>query len=140
MENVINTTVNTTPVEAETEKMSVLDIVLAARYFAPLASGLGFLLGFSFGSNPIVEVVSLILIAIGLLAAVTVCPLKLLAFPIKCAGKGFTICRGFIPFYGVADLVAAVVGVSLGFLFGACVVLFAPAFFTIKKFLIQAEE
>ena len=138
MENIINNTVicNTD----NTEKATVWDILRTIRYFAPLTASLGFLLGFTLGNIKIIEIFSLVLIAIGLIAAFTVCPLKLISFPIKCAAKGFTICRGFIPFYGVADLVAATVGVALGVMFGLAVIAFAPAFFTIKKFLTQAEE
>ena len=122
-----------TTTENERDSLDVVDKLLCIRYFLPLLSSLGALLGFCIGGD-FFSAIGLVMIAVGTLSALTVCPLKLLAFPFKCVGVGFTFCRGFIPFYGVADLVAAIVGTTCGFMFGLVVVLFAPAIFTIKKF------
>ena len=136
----MNTTLTPQKTESGIESLSLMEKILLGRYFLPVLSSIGAILGFTCGSNDIVEGISLLLIIVGAISALTVCPLKLMAFPFKCVAKGFTICRGFIPFYGVADLVAAIVGTAIGFLFGILTVLFAPAFFTIKKFLDEIEN
>ncbi|MBQ2295672.1 MAG: hypothetical protein II257_00810, partial [Clostridia bacterium] len=67
-------------------------------------------------------------------SALTVSPIKMLKFVLKSIATGFKIVRGFIPYYGVADLVAAVIGVGLGFVFSVGILAFFPAIFTITKF------
>ncbi|MBQ8550975.1 MAG: hypothetical protein IJ426_06525 [Clostridia bacterium] len=117
---------------------AVLKKILAARYFVPIASTVGFLFCL-IGSN-VFTLIGALLIFVGLVTALTVCPLKLVSFPIKCAAVGFKICRGFIPVYGVADLVAAIVGTTLGIMFGMVVSACFPAFFTLRKYLASEEE
>jgi hypothetical protein len=116
----------------------VLEKILAARYFVPIASTVGFL--FCLIGLDVFTIIGALLIFIGLATALTVCPLKLVGFPIKCAAVGFKICRGFIPVYGVADLVAAIVGTTLGVMFGLFVSACFPAFFTIRKYLASEDE
>ena len=124
-------------ITADNQKTSVAGTIFAARYFLPIASTVGWVLGFSLGHIAFFETLAFILIAIGFLATITVCPLKLITVPLRCCGKGFVICRSFIPVYGVADLCAAIFGVTLGLMFGLAAVLGTPAIFTIKKFLEQ---
>lgn len=56
--------------------------------------------------------------------------IKIKGYVVAC----FKIARGFIPVYGVADLVAGVVGLGVGLTFSLAVLAFIPAAFTIPKF------
>ena len=117
-----------------TNENTVLETILAARYFVPIASSVGaLLLALSNGAS-IMAAIGIVLMFIGGIAAITVCPLKLLSLPFKGVVIGFTVCRGFIPFYGVADLCAAIFGTVFGFMGGLMVAACAPAIFTISKF------
>ena len=131
---------NLTPETKSEEKLSVLETILAIRYFLPLLTLVSVLIGMIFGGSTFVSVICLILSAIGILSALTVCPLKLISFPIKCGFNGFRLLRGFIPFFGLADFVAGIIGLSFGLFFGLIVVLYFPAFFTIKKLLSDDED
>jgi len=110
------------------------EIFTLVTSFAPILTSLGFIMGFTIGHIPFFEVISLILVGIGLVAALLCCPIRLLTFPLKCIVKGFKICRGFIPVYGVADLAAGIVGTSIGLTIGLVTVVTCPAIFTLKKY------
>ena len=117
-------------------KLTFLEILCISRYFLPLLASLGWGIAIVFNvvdGSPLM-IFSMILVGIGVISALTVCPFKLISIPLKWAIRGFYICRSFIPVYGVADLFAAVFGTSIGFILGAIVVLALPAIFTIKKF------
>jgi len=120
----------------EDGKLTFWEILYVARYFLPILTTIGWAIGFGFmpDDGTFLMVFSLILVGIGLLSAITVCPLKLLVLPFKWAGRGFVILRSFIPVYGVADLCAAIFGTAGGFVLGVLVVFGLPAVFTIKKF------
>lgn len=120
----------------EDGKLTFWEILYVARYFLPILTTIGWAIGLGFmpDDGTFLMVFSLILVGIGLISAITVCPLKLLVLPFKWAGRGFVICRSFIPVYGVADLCAAIFGTTGGFVFGIFVILGLPAIFTIKKF------
>jgi len=125
------TVVETEAIEVK-EKMRAAEKLTAVRHFLPLASIVGL-------APIITEVlflanIGMFLIAIGTACALTICPLKLLAFPFKCIAVGFSFCRSLIPVYGVADLTAAIFGTVFGFIFGMAVIILAPAFFTIRKY------
>ena len=118
--------------EIVTERGTV-EKLLAARYFIPAISTVGAILCFIAGGEGALALIGMVLIALGVLVALTVCPLKLLGFPLLAAGKGFKICRGFVPFYGIGDVIAALIGVTFGFMFGAAVVFCCPVIFTLIK-------
>ena len=120
-------------------KLTFLEILYVARYFLPVLTTVGWIIGLTFvpDDGTFLMIFSLVLVGLGLLAAATVCPLKLLSLPFKWAGRGFFICRSLIPIYGVADLFAALVGVTGGFLLGIILIFGLPAVFTIKKFFSQ---
>lgn len=120
----------------EDGKLTFWEILYVARYFLPILATIGWAIGLGFmpDDGTFLMVFSLILVGIGLLSAITVCPLKLLALPFKWAIKGFFILRSFIPVYGVADLCAAIFGTAGGFVLGVFVIFGLPAIFTITKF------
>ena len=117
-------------------KMSVLEVILAVRYFLPLLSTIGLTLGLIFKPNAgsSLETFFLILAGVGWVSALTVSPIKMLKFVFKSIVVGFKTVRGFIPVYGLADLVAAFVGTCGGLFFAVVVLVFLPAVFTITKF------
>lgn len=108
--------------------------------FLPLLASLGWFIGFTIGHIKFFEIFALALIGVGLVSAVLVCPARILLFPFKCIPFGFSICRKFIPYYGVADLCAAIFGTCLGFMFGLLVSFGCPAYFTISKYLAEKED
>ena len=120
----------------EDGKLTFWEILYVARYFLPILATIGWAIGLGFmpDNGTFLMVFSLILVGIGLIFAITVCPLKLLSLPFKWAGRGFVILRSFIPVYGVADLCAAIFGTTGGFVLGIFVIFGLPAVFTIKKF------
>ncbi len=130
-------TVNTLPLNTDTEA-SATDTLTLIRHFLPAVTTLGWVIGFTLGSIKVFEIIGLILCAVGILAALTVCPLKFLSIPLRFAGKGFRICRAFIPVYGVADLCAAIFGVTGGLILGLIAVCGFPVFFTLRK--LKAEK
>ena len=117
-------------------KVSVLEIILAARYFLPLITTIGFAIALIFEpeGGSFLDKLVMVFAIIGWISALTVSPIKMLKFVLKSIATGFKIVRGFIPYYGVADLVAAVIGVGLGFIFSVGILAFFPAIFTITKF------
>lgn len=117
----------------------IVGVVKTVRYFAPIISTVGAVL-FMLSKSSTIGGFGVLLMLIGFGIALTVCPLKLLAFPFKCIPAGFKIFRSFIPFYGVADLVAALVGTITGFAVGLFLTLMVPAYFTIKKYLANKED
>lgn len=119
---------------AANDKLSALDIIFISRYFIPAISTVGVILAVALSHVNAVLLLALIMVAIGAATALTVCPIKLLTFPLKCIAAGFKFCRGFIPVYGVADLCAAIFGTVIGAFFGLAVIFGLPAVFTIKKF------
>ncbi len=127
----MNTTVNMNA-NAKTFKM--------IRAFLPLLASIGWFIGFTIGHIKFFEIFSLALVGIGLVSALSVCPAKILLFPFKCIPFGFSTCRKLIPYYGVADLCAAIFGTCLGFFFGILVSFGCPAFFTIKKYLEEKNK
>ena len=120
----------------EDGKLTFWEILYVARYFLPILATIGWAIGLGFmpDDGTFLMVFSLVLVGIGLISAITVCPLKLLVLPFKWAIKGFFILRSFIPVYGVADLCAAIFGTAGGFVLGIFVIFGLPAVFTIKKF------
>lgn len=117
-------------------KMSVWKFILIARYFLPLLTTIGFVLGLVLkpNSGDFLDYFTMVLAYIGWISALTVAPLKMLKFIWTCIKFWFTLIRGFIPVYGVADLIAAFVGTAIGLSLGVVVVVFVPAVFTIFKF------
>jgi len=118
----------------EDGKLTFWELLYVARYFLPVLTTIGWILGFTLGDMVFFEYFALILVAVGLISAITVSPLKFIKFIFTSTIKGFHILRSFIPFYGVADLVAAIFGTAFGFMFGVIVVFGCPAIFTIAKF------
>ncbi len=135
--NVINTTIDTESAAQVKARPDILSILAIARYFLPILASVGGLLWAFIPGDSFFYSFGVMLMCIGFVSAFTVCPLKLLAFPFICLVGGFKICRGFIPYYGIGDLIAGLVGTCLGFGFGLIVIMTCPAFFTIKKFLEQ---
>lgn len=135
MENIITNQDILTTESTETDtKTNVWELLKTVRYFAPLISSVGAITWIASKSTTIGGF-GILLMLIGFIVALTVCPLKLITFPFKCIPAGFRIFRGFIPFYGVADLVAALVGTITGFVVGLFLTLMVPAYFTIKKYI-----
>ncbi len=121
----------------EDGKLTFLEVLYVARYFLPVLTTIGWLLVFLLQESSVPDFVAYILlgiIVIGFISALTVSPIKFIKFIFTSTIKGFHIVRGFIPFYGLADLFAAIFGVGLGFMFGVTVVFGIPAVFTITKF------
>lgn len=142
MENIITNQEILTTEATETEikaKRNVWEILNTVRYFTPLISSVGAIIWIASKSTTLGGF-GILLMLIGFTVALTVCPLKLLTFPFKCIPAGFKLFRGFIPFYGVADLVAALVGTVTGFVVGLFLTLMVPAYFTIKKYFAKTEE
>ena len=120
-------TINPTPVA---KKYSVVTLI---RHLLPAVATLGWIIGFTLGHIPFFETFGLVLCAIGIVAMLTVCPLKLFQVPLFCAASGFKICRSLIPVYGVADLCAAIFGFTGGAMLGLIAVCGIPVFFTLLK-------
>ena len=135
-ENMVGSKISPKGVVMEDGKLSFLEILYVARYFLPILTTIGLALGLGFkpDDGTFLMIFSVILLMLGLISALTVCPITLILFPFKLAKKGFIYCRSLIPIYGVADLCAAIFGVSAGLTIGVFVVVGVPAFFTIKKF------
>ena len=111
------------------------EIILAARYFFPiLTTPCWFLAGVFMDRSQFLMGFCLALAGIGVLFALTVAAKNMLKFPFSCIAAGFSFCRGFIPVYGLADVMAAIFGVALGGMFGLAAILIVPAAFSIKKF------
>lgn len=117
-------------------KMSVWEIILTVRYFLPLLTTVGFALAMIFKpkAGDFIDTLSMIFAFIGWIAVITVSPIKILKFIWGSVVTCFSIARSFIPIYGVADLVAGVVGFGIGVTFSAAVLAFIPAVFSIPKF------
>ena len=117
-------------------KISLWEGILIARYFLPLITTIGFILSLIFDpkAGSFLDNLSMICAFIGWISALTVSPLKILKFIFGSVATCFKICRGFIPVYGVADLVAGVVGLGLGLTFSLVVLAVIPAAFTIPKY------
>lgn len=119
----------------EDGKLTFWEILYVARYFLPVLTTIGWIFVFLFPDAPdFIGYIILSVMGIGFVSALTVSPLKFIKFIFTSTIKGFHILRGFIPFYGVADLVAAIFGTAFGFMFGVIVVFGLPAVFTIAKF------
>ncbi|MBP3435140.1 MAG: hypothetical protein J6K62_02285 [Clostridia bacterium] len=124
---------NTISVNNTTAIKSGSDTVTLIRHYLPAVATLGWIIGFTLGSIPFFETLGIILCAIGIVAALTICPLKMLKVPLLFAAKGFSVCRAFIPVYGVADLCAAIFGFTGGAILGLIAVCGFPVFFTLRK-------
>lgn len=121
----------------EDGKLTFLEFLYVARYFLPILTTIGWILVFLFSESSLPDFIGYIILgvmAIGFISALTVSPIKFIKFIFFSTIRGFHIVRGFIPFYGLADLIAAIFGVGLGFMFGVTVVFGIPAVFTITKF------
>lgn len=118
---------NTTAAKSETNALTLV------RHYLPAVATLGWIIGFSLGSIKVFEILGIILCTVGILAALTVCPLKMIKVPLLFAAKGFSLCRSFIPVYGVADLCAAIFGFTGGAILGLIAVCGFPVFFTLRK-------
>ncbi len=121
----------------EDGKLTFLEFLYVARYFLPVLTTIGWILVFLLPESLVPDFVAYILlgiIVIGFISALTVSPIKLIKFIFTSTIKGFHIVRGLIPFYGLADLIAAIVGTGFGFSFGVFIVFGLPAVFTIAKF------
>lgn len=132
MSTTINTNTNINAVDPTPAKSGV-DTVTLIRHYLPAVATLGWIIGFTLGSIKVFEILGIILCAVGILAALTVCPLKMIKVPLLCAAKGFSICRSFIPVYGVADLCAAIFGFGGGLIVGLIAVCGFPVIFTLRK-------
>ena len=117
-------------------KMSVWEILLTARYFLPLLTTIGFVLSLIFkpSAGDFLDTLTMVFAFIGWGSAILVSPIKILKFIWGSVVSCFTIARGFIPIYGLADLIAGVVGFGIGVTFSLAVLGFIPAAFTIPKF------
>lgn len=124
------------------EKPTVWEFILTARYFLPILTTVGFAISklCDIEAKSFLDYFSMVLAYIGWVSALTVSPLKMLSFVWKSVKTGFTVVRGFIPFYGIADLAAAVIGVGLGLTFALVILAFFPAVFTITKFYREQEN
>ena len=123
----------------EDGKLTFWEILYVARYFLPVLTTIGWILIFLLAevapnTPDVIGYIILSVMALGFISALTVSPLKFIKFIFTSTIKGFHLLRSFIPFYGVADLVAAIFGTTFGFMFGAIVVFGLPAVFTITKF------
>lgn len=127
-------TMATTKKETNFNKEKVMDFLSTARYFAPILASAGWIIGFSLGHMVFFDFIGIIFVIIGLVSAVTVCPIKFLKFAFTCGKKGFGIARLFIPVYGLADIFGGLFGFTTGAFLGLMVTIFAPALFTIKKY------
>lgn len=103
------------------------------RYYLPALSTIGWVFLLLLGSVEVFQVLGLLFITVGVLAAFTVCPIRLMKIPVTCSLALFKFLRGFIPFYGVADLVAGLIGMFVGSMVGLFVMSVAPVFLTVKK-------
>lgn len=118
-------------------KLTFLEFLYVARYFLPILTTIGWILVFLFSESSLPDFFGYIILgvmAIGFISALTVSPIKFIKFIFSSTIRGFHIVRGLIPFYGLADLIAAIFGTMLGFAFGVIVVFGLPAVFTITKF------
>lgn len=117
-------------------KMSVWEIILTARYFLPLLTTIGFALSLIFQpkAGDFIDTLTMVFAYIGWASAILVSPIKILKFIWGSVVTCFKVARGFIPIYGVADLVAGVLGFAIGVTFSLAVLAFVPAAFTIPKF------
>lgn len=117
-------------------KMSVWEIILTVRYFLPLLTTIGLVLSMIFQpkAGDFIDTLSMIFAYIGWIAVITVSPIKILKFIWSSVVSCFQIARGFIPIYGIADLVAGVLGFAIGVTFSFAVLAFIPAVFSIPKF------
>ena len=119
-------------------KLTFKELFIIARYFLPLLTSVSFIifLFFDIESKSFLDKFTVVLWFVGWFSALTVLsPIKMLKFVGKSIHTGFNVVRGFIPVYGLADLIAAIVGFGAGLAFSLTVLLFFPGFFTIKKFL-----
>lgn len=133
VENTAETTLDEQP--KPKEKLTPWGIVLKIRYFFPMISTIGWLVaGMNLDKNQFLVNFGIVLAIVGIIVALTAAPLRMLKFPFLCIAGCFTICRAFIPVYGVADVMAAVLGVALGLVFGVGAIVVFPAVFTIQKF------
>lgn len=103
------------------------------RHFLPIAATVGWLVMWMLGHMSFFAVLGGLLIAVGVISALTCCPGKLLLYPILCIAGGFKICRAFVPVYGLGDLIAGLIGLYLGSIVGAIISLGLPAILTIRK-------
>lgn len=127
--------------EAPTEqkqKWTAAQIILLARYFFPILTTPCWLLaGVFMNKSQFMMGFCLALAGIGVLFALTVAIKSMLKFPFSCIATGFSFCRGFIPVYGLADVLAALFGVALGGMFGIAAILIVPGAFSVKKFFVE---
>lgn len=111
-----------------------------ARYFLPLLSTAGWLVKlFGYGIGAF-DIIGNIMIIIGVLSALTVCFKEMFTITFVCIAACFKFCRGFIPYYGIADLVAGLVGLMFGGVAGLVVVVGMPAILTIRKYKKRCAE
>ena len=103
------------------------------RHYLPIAATVGWLVMWMLGHMSFFAVLGGILIAVGVISALTCCPGKMLLYPILCIAGGFKICRAFVPVYGLGDLIAGIIGLYLGSIVGAIISLGVPAILTIRK-------
>ena len=118
-------------------KLTVWEFILVSRYFLPLLASVAFIVGIFFGVEPdsFLDKLTMVLWFVGFFSTFTVLsPIKMLKFVGKSIYTCFNVARGFIPVYGLADLIAAIVGFGAGLGFSLTVLMFFPGFFTIKKF------
>ena len=117
-------------------KITVWEIILIARYFLPIITTVGFGLSLIFEpkAGDFLDTLTMVFAYVGWISALTVSPIKILSFIWGSIVTCFKTLRGFIPFYGVADLAAGVVGFAVGLSFSLAVLAFIPAVFTIPKY------
>ncbi len=131
MENTMQqTTVQVHTETTEKEKTDFLDKLLFVweiRHFVPLLTSVG-LLGLMFSSAfSFFAYLFIGMIFLGWGMALTVCPLKLITFPFRCA----CAVAEYTWFWDALNFL----GCGFGFAFGVLAILVAPAVFTIRKFM-----
>ena len=127
-----NTIINNTTVKAKKSTHSIPFATL--RHFLPIAASAGWLLSVLFPQSSFVNGLAVILMVIGFVSALTVCPIKLITLPFWTTVEAYGLGSIFHPLVG---LVAAV---SIGLPVGIGIMLYAPAAFTIYKWFKKDEE
>ena len=119
------------------EKLSLVEILIVARYFIPIITTIGWIVLYLLGTSvtETAETLCLIPVTIGIISALTVSPVKfiLCIFTTAKLGMGLLMPLGVVG--GPLGVVAAALGgIILGALAGVGIIVFVPAIFTIYKF------
>lgn len=118
------------------KRKPVLDYILISRYFIPILTTVGWIIGCSpLARNKGVVIFSIILIVIGIVSTLTVSPIKYLKFIYTSSTTCCILLREHIAYYGVMDFIVGAIGFLIGLAIGLIVILGLPAIFTISKFI-----